>query len=480
MSNIIFSGPIALVQDAGMAVKFTPAQQLAGTATPVKALQIALNVAPWGEDNRFPQNVANQLQQYGIGKAALGWKSRVYWGNGIIPGKVVDYKDEGKTEVFEPLNPSKYKAVYSAIRNMHRFWLEFLQDWSWYANCFPEVILSNDAKTITGFVHQESCDARFKQMDENGRIHTVYLSKLWGAARDQYAKFDPEKRLKGLVENPTSIQEVDNKFVKSLPCIDMYNPTNSLVEIAANIKSKKGLKSAILPVNFPSVNKTYYQVADWDGARLGGWISIAISIPEILNVLFDNAVRLKYHIEVPETFFTNKFGFEKWHSMNENERLEARKALLGEMREFLTSAENSYKTFVSFYQVDTSQKWEYGQIKINSLPDKIAIDKEILLSSVADQQFLISANVHPALFGAGTAGTGIQRTGGSDIREAWLTYLASLNLERRVLLEPLYLMRDYNRISGGMSEWEEDIEFRFRDTILTTLDTGRGTTKTIS
>lgn len=483
-STIVMAGPIAVLKQSAAAVTFSPSSSsAAGTAAPVKEMQTGLSVAPWGEDNRFPQNVANQMAFYGIGKAALGWKAKTYWGNGIIPGKVVGYEDEGKKEVFEPLDPNRYKAVYAVLRSsqFYRFNLEYLLDYSWYINCFPEIILSNDGKTITGFVHQESCDARYKQMNEEGIIDTVYLSKLWGAAKDQYAKFDPDKKLKGLVENPSQLTEVDNKFVKALDCIDMYNAVESLKNIAeTKLQNKKGLKSAILPVNFPSVNKTYYQVADWDGSRLAGWIQIAICIPQVFKVLLDEAFKIKYHIEVPNAYFEEKYGYEAWHAMDEPAKNMAKRTLSQELDDFLSGAKNSYKSIVSFYETDRQNKWEFGHIKITAIQDKATIDKEVLLSSAADQQFLISANVHPVMFGAGTIGTGTQRTGGSDLREAWLTYLASLNLERRILLEPLYLMRDYNRIVGGVTEWEEDIEFRFRDTILTTLDTGKGTTKTVS
>ncbi len=41
-------------------------------------------------------------------------------------------------------------------------------------------------------------------------------------------------------------------------------------------------------------------------------------------------------------------------------------------------------------------------------------------------------------------------------------------------------MRDFNREVGGMDEWADDITFRFRDTVLTTLDQGKGTEKKLS
>ncbi len=488
--SIEMAGPVAYLGESQSAVYFGRSGadagtfQSKGTASIVKQFQNIIGVALWGEDNRFPQNIEQQMAYCGVGKAGLDWKARALYASGIIPGKIKGYKDGGSTEIFEPLDPDKYKPVYNFINNrrMFRFWLEYLQDWTWFFNCFPEVILSKDGKSITGLVHQESCDSRYKQMDDNGKISNIFLSKIWGAARNQYAMFDPKKAMIGLMENARFVNEVDNKFVKSLDCIDMYDPVNSLKQIAKDLYAAKSVnfKSAILPVNYPSVNKTYYQVPYWDGARLAGWVEIASKIPSLIKTLYNKAFRIKYHIEVPESYFERLYSFEKWQSMNESEQSGARKKLLKEMDAFLTAEENAYKSFVSFFDVDPITKKEYGQVKITEIEDKTNLDKELITGSMADIQILIAMQAHPTLFGAGTIGTGSQRSGGSDIREAKLVYDANLHLERNVALEPLYLVRDYNREVGGISEWEEDIIFRVKDTVLTTLDTGAGTKKIVS
>lgn len=484
--------PVAYLPNSQSAVYFSIANSAAGTfqsnkgtALPVKALQNVLKVAYWGEDNRFPQNIEQQMAYCGVGKAALNWKANALWGNGIIPGKIVGFEDGGEKEVFEPLDTSKYKIVYNFLnsRSIFRFFLEYNQDWTWYFNNFPELILSKDGKTITGFVHQESNDCRYQQMDDKGTINKVFLSKLWGCAGNQYAKFDPERRMKGLIENAKEVTEVDNIFVKALDCIDMYDAVSSLENISKKLvssKGKKAFKSAILPVNYPSPNKTYYQVPYWDGARLGGWVEIAAKIPSLIKTMYNKAFTIKYHIQIPETYFQKLYGIEKWAAMKQTEKSEARKKLLKQMDDFLTGDKNAYKSFLSFFDVDPHTKQEYGLIKITVIDDKSNIDKEMITQSAADIQLLVSMGINPTLFGAGTIGTGQQRSGGSDMREAWLIYTANLNLERQVMLEPLYVMRDYNREIGGVTEWEDDIVFRIRDTVLTTLDTGAGTAKVVS
>jgi hypothetical protein len=63
--------------------------------------------------------------------------------------------------------------------------------------------------------------------------------------------------------------------------------------------------------------------------------------------------------------------------------------------------------------------------------------------------------------------------GGSNIREAFLVNIANAWLDRQNLLDPL---ETFVRFNGA----QENMEWRFRNTILTTLDTGAGTKKTLS
>lgn len=498
MNETIIAGPVAFIPDAGAAVYFSSSSQSAGvykstgsgTSVAVKTIQKELDVAIWGEDNRFPQNITKQLSFCGVAESALDWKARALLGQGIVPGRVVDYLDEGKTEVFEPLKPGSEegKEIYKFLRSsaFNRFMIEFSKDWTKFANCFPEVIFSYDAKTITGFVHQETCDCRFKQMGPDGIIDTVYISKIWGLAKDQFNLFDPKKNIVGLVENKTNPTKDDlaKKLVAQVDAIDMYNALDSAIAIGKKLaknKKVKEFKSAILPVNYPSSNKPYYQVPYWDGARLSGWLEIAAKVPALYKQLFNRATKIRYHIEVPETYFEEKYGAENWIGFTEGEKADKKKDLLNDFKKFLTTEENAYTTFVSFFQVDNINKKEYGQIKINVVKDENSIDKELLLSSAAVIETLMAMQIHPTLYSSGMAGSAYKGGGsGSDIREAWLIYTSLLSAERKMILEPLNLMRDYNRVVGGQKVWAEDLEFRIRDTVLTTLNTGKGTAKTLS
>ena len=69
-------------------------------------------------------------------------------------------------------------------------------------------------------------------------------------------------------------------------------------------------------------------------------------------------------------------------------------------------------------------------------------------------------------------GTYAGNQGGSNIREAFLVNIANAWIDRQNLLDPVQLMLRSNGIN--------DVDLRFRNTVLTTLDTGAGTQKTLS
>lgn len=470
-------------------VKFTANGMLAssgkGTAVPVKKLQNSLNIAPWGEDNRFPQNIVKLMDYYGVGKRGLRDNAKSLYGNGIIPGIVEGFENAGNTEIFSPLDPKSNNQNYIDLKRLRlpRFLYELALDLEWFYNGFIEVVLSNDCKTITHFVTQEACDCRFQQMDENGIISKLYLSKLWGLASDQYIKFDPDKKMPGLVQDSTPITEIDNKYIKSFSVIDTYDPLESLKDIAKSLAKRPDgkIRSAILPLNYPSHNKTYYQLADWDAVRLNHWIEIAIKVPSIILSVYQNALQLQSHVEVPQQFLYDLAGGEaQWTALaNTSEgkakKKEIQRKLLKDIEDFLKGEDKAGSTFVSYYAIDKQTGKEKGSVRFNFIKRELNFDKDLLTSAAANSEFLFAANINPDQIGAGIPGGAYGgNKGGSNIREGKTVADSQLPLHRAVLLEPLQLFRDYNREVGNAKHWTEDIEFRFAQTKLTTLDKGKG------
>ena len=94
-------------------------------------------------------------------------------------------------------------------------------------------------------------------------------------------------------------------------------------------------------------------------------------------------------------------------------------------------------------------------------------------SAAANSEILFSLMLNPNVLGAGMpGGTYAGNQGGSNIREAFLVNIANAWLDRQNILDPIEAMLEFNGVT--------DIQLRFRNTILTTLDTGAGTKKTLS
>jgi len=111
---------------------------------------------------------------------------------------------------------------------------------------------------------------------------------------------------------------------------------------------------------------------------------------------------------------------------------------------------------------------------IKTLENKLGIEQNLVTSAAANSEIMFAMMVNPNVMGAGMpGGTYAGNQGGSNIREAYLVNIANCWLDRQNILDPIEL---FSRFNGG----DENTEWRFRNTVLTTLDTGAGTTKTLS
>ncbi len=434
----------------------------------LERLNTVLDVAPWGEANRFPQDIVKAMEACGIGVATLNKKARSLWGVGLLYGKIIGWN--GAEEIFEPAKLGDYPEVdaFWENNNIPRYFAEFNLDYVWFANCFPELVISNDGTKINKIVHQESADCRFKQMNDKGCIDTVYISKAWGYTSEQFVKFDNTKSILGLKSQQNKLTKIDNKYIQALPALDKYDPLQSLKQFVA-----KGKRNIIYPVDFPSPNKTYYQLASWDGAREAGWIEIASKIPSLLKSLYKNSFNIKYHIEIPEDYFSKRYGQQSWAEMSAIKKQEAREEVLSAMDEFLSGTENAYKSLITYFDINPINQTEYGGVKIKQLKNENQTENELLTSGTANSEIMISMGVNPNTYGAGKpGGVYASNQGGSNIREGMVEQETSLALDRQIGLEPFELIKRFNN-------WPQELVFRYKDTILTTLDKGGSTQQTI-
>lgn len=476
---MIVTNTIALAGHNSVAISFssnahTSIAQPKSTITIPPELKTDMKVAFWGGDNMYPQHVTDALSTCGVARSALDFKARALFGNGIVYGKITGVDDKGN-DIFTPAQPGEYPMIdnwFAENNHFYRFYLEFNQDWVQFGNCFPELVLSQDGKRIAKIVHQESSDCRYEQMSDKGYSERVFLSKYWADFTKQYVKAHSDDELQA---NPINKKQLpkdvpDNDVVKWVYALDMYDALGSLTELRT---AKPDIKSFILPVNYPSTGKTYYQSPVWDAVRLSGWMELASKVPEMLKALYANAFNLKYHIQIPDSYFSK--NIKDWQTLDAAEQLRHKTELVDNLERFLAGAKNSYKSLITFFEVNPLDGKDNGLVKITEINNKSTVDKELVLSSAVNQEILFALQINPNLIGAGAPG-GAYTGGagsGSDIREAFLVYCALLHLERQIILEPIKLAHQYNGFPA-------EVVYRFKDIKLTTLDSNSGTEKVIS
>lgn len=423
-----------------------------------------LNIAPWGEDNRFPQNIEKEVAKCSVLRTGLGFKAKSLWGAGIIYGKVVGYDNNGE-EIFKQALPGEYPETdeFFENNNIPLYFAEMNIGYAYYENSFTELILSKDGKKIVSIVSQEPCDVRLQQNDSRGRIKNAVISKLWGVPSDQLVKFNTNnseirQALYGPGKSPI---RTDNKFFIKRKVLNPRFPITSF-----NALVEKGARQVIFPVCYPSNNKTYYQLAHWDAVRVVGWVEIATKVPKVINALYDNGFTIRYHIQIDKEHYKHVYGAENWAKFTREQKIEKREEVFEKMDEFLAGADNAYKSFISHYDTDEVTGQERGLVKIQVIDNKSNLDKDLLTSGTANSEILFALGVNPNILGAGKPGgvfSGNQ--GGSNIREGKTVHDAMLDSDRKMQLQVFKLIKKFN-------QWPTELQFRFKDTVLLTLDKG--------
>lgn len=385
-------------------------------------------VASWGLNNDFPQKVLKECESDTIVPTTLRFMARALYGAGLAVGKVTDYKDDG-TEIFKPVKFKPWEE-FKKRSNINRYLIESCNDFYWFYNVFPEMILTKNRKEIYSVNCQEASYCRWGMQDGNGLVKTAYIHGNW--------------------EEQPSLKEC-----KQVAVIDPYDdPVNRLKE---DVKFKY-----IYPVSYPSPGKTYYQLAHWNGLRTSGWLEYAKAIPEIKKNYSLNSVQIAMTVEVADWYWSWKYP--DWEE-NVAEREKRVKETYKAFNDFIAGKENAGKTLFLPMKTQPETFEAYPGWKIAAVDKGSKENRFIEDSNEPSSHLLYALGVDPAIIGM-TPGKSLGAGSGSDKRVAFNVYVSLCQADRDAILEPLYFIRDYNG-------WDPDLEFRFRYPMITTLDKGK-------
>ena len=403
-----------------------------------------IKMSNWGIANDFPTVADALINSVGVLNTGLKFTRNFTLGQGIFACKVLDY-DESGNEILTKVN-DKSLVTFANSRMVRKYMAMGLRDFLKFGCGFIQIMMNADGSKIAGIntINAKYCRLSFAD-PSTGVIQQCVVSGMWPNA-------------------PTIDQ------CQVLDVLDDYDPFADLER--RRWANKTAGKSFIYVLRDSWGNGEYYSSPIWWAAYLAGWVDIAQKVPVYLKKAYENQITWKWHIQIPYTFWDRQFPKNEYS--NVELRKQAIESYMDSIEANLCGTNGADKPIFTFFEINPQNGKAEEQWIIKALENKLSNEQNLITSAAANSEIMFSIMVNPNVLGAGMpGGTYAGNQGGSNIREAYLVNIANSWLDRQDLLDPLEF---YIRYNGA----EEDIEWRFRNTILTTLDTGAGTTKTLS
>ncbi|UOQ99902.1 hypothetical protein MUN81_10465 [Hymenobacter sp. 5317J-9] len=405
--------------------------------TPVAKGTASGDLAPWGDANDFPQQVLAAMAKSTILKPVLDWKTRAVYGKGIVYGKVIGYKPDG-SEIFQRVNDHVVKEFFRKS-NLSRFGFEGIQGLMYFANAFPELVLSNDRSQITSICVQDTPYCRYSaQKPGEAAPQWVYISANWPEAKP------------------------GDEYTTRVPVLDPY------YDVVETLRTDTRGFKYIYPLSLPSPGQALYQLAVWNVIIKSGWLDVAQAIPEFKKQLFINQLSIKYIIEADLRYWEWKYP--DWAEKKEGDRKRIISEELDAFEKTMAGTDGAGKSVLAVTMPDPNGGPPISVFKVTAIDDKIKSGLYIEDSQEASSHIYTALQVDPTLSGI-SPGKGMGAGSGSDKRVAFNAFLATHAFHQDLLLEVLNLVRDYNG-------WDPELEFRFLNPEINTLDKNSETTTT--
>lgn len=398
--------------------------------------------SPWGDNNDFPYKALDTIGKTGVLNTGLKYIRNFTLGQGVYPVQVTGYQDNGD-EMLKVVEDPKLIAFLNG-RTVRRYLANACRDFLKFGICFPELLPNAAGDQIVGINTINASHCRLTVASDAGLIENCIVSGEWNDRTPTEGKYNV------------------------IPVLDSYDPAFDLY--SRKLMNKTGGKSFIYPLKDEWGNEDYYPYPAWYSAYRAGWVDVANKVPAFLSKAFENQITWLWHIKIPYAYWERKYEANKFASV------EARQIAIQEemdaIEEAIVGTKNANKAIFSMYEVNAQGKPEEQWI-IEPLENKYKEGDKLVSSAAANSEILFSLMINPNVMGAGMPGgvySGNQ--GGSNIREAFLVNIANAWLDRQSFLDPIECMLRFNGV--------KDVELRYRNTILTTLDSGAGTQKNLA
>lgn len=382
--------------------------------------------AYWGINNDYPQQIVNANVKDPTSAPALNFKIKAHYGAGPYLYKK---RIEGNKEIIIPQPWELYPEIddFRYENDLEDTTQELITDFEWFNQVYTQLIPNKSRNKIIQIVRMPTVNIRVGKRDKTeGKIKKVYLSGEW--------------------PQPSTQNYVD------LPVFDKKDPFK--------------YPNAVYIHKQPSVDKIYYPTPAWYSNIK--WLEISKKIPSWILSNISNSINVKYHVKIPQKYFTDLYPREHYDSDEAWEKAlkTAEEEIKQNMDDFLAGEKNAMKTFYSKFAVDENGEplpgWDIIELK-NEIKDEAWLKAD----STAAARIASAHSVPPDLVGlilSGNSGSG----SGSNVREQFNHYVQMHTvIPRQTTLEWWEIVK---RVNG----WPRDLHLGYRNIILQTVDKAKG------
>jgi hypothetical protein len=365
----------------------------------------------WGDDDYMPYEIIDMIESDETLSTCQVFNAEVCYGAGL----------RYNTDAIHD------KLLLSSINDflldnpLPDFFLGACQDMKHFAFAVSVIVLSKDAKRIVGLYRKPACYCRFARVDATGKIPYI----VFGNFRDKLA---------------------DGQFEK-IPLLDIRSPYRDLVD---RMEAGRPDRKFAIVTKFPAVDSTYYPIPHYASLFRGNWYQIKKLIAMRKKAKLDNAVPIKYVIEISPSYWDNLFAVEKVSEPHRQRELVNKRKQ--EIMNFLTASENTGSVLFTGKSLSIDGSRENPDISVVAVDSK---NKEggDWESDIAEAINMIcfTMRVHSNLVGSVPGNSSVNNSG-SDKRELYTIAQALQKPYHDVMFNIHNLIIKYNNWTGVYPE----------------------------
>lgn len=389
---------------------------------------------PWGDNNLYPQELAEKLKKSGTAVGGLEVLTSAHFGTGFKIYKSNQETADSDISLKEILTQKFFPEIHQFLSKtkFNIFISEIIQDYETFRVAFPEYLLSPNGDQIISVKRHQASFCRFEVRDSNGIINNVGINTDWENYKD---------------ENTSAV-----------PCFGSNVPID---EIKAYCK-QKNIRKFIIPVIDALLIEKSYPSVGWHASFRNGWIDVVLSIPAYKKAMFKKQLHIKYVIHVADDYFAHYYK-DTWTNFTDAEKNEARKKLVDLIDANLKGDENGGSSITSPFFRDRETGKEIKGIQVEPITQPNSEGDFLSDGFAGNNEILFAMGVDPSLLGSGTPGSKNLSGSGSDKREAYTILCSRLPIKHARTLQIFENIKFWNN-------WDDTLVGKFPNVNLTTLD----------